>query len=116
MSVTAILESVASGVLIVALVAAAKVVPRTLKANREYRAAAETARTALAARLDVQDAVLERIEGETRLNGGKSLKDSVIRSEAKMDALADKLDRHLEDAKYQQGRLDAFVAGAAPPR
>jgi hypothetical protein len=63
--------------------------------------------TRLDHRMDLQDVKLENIEHETHVNSGSSLKDSVVRIEQKLES-------HLTDAAYQQGRLDRLAEGQIP--
>lgn len=66
-------------------------------------------------RLDRQDDAILRIDHEVHTNSGSSLKDAVLQIKEEQKATTTKLDKHLQDAAYQSGRLDAFVAGGTPP-
>lgn len=82
--------------------------------NRAARNSRDDNQRQVLERLDRQDEAITAIGHEVHTNSGSSLKDAVLRSEAAQTATAEKLDKHLQDAAYQSGRLDAFIAGGTP--
>lgn len=106
--------SVLAGVAILLLTYLVKTVPGEARsaaaAAQEAKRVALDTRREMSDRLDAQDKQLTGLTREIRTNGGTSLKDAVLRVEAKVDDQTGTLAGHLTEAAYDKGKMEQYMA------
>jgi replicative DNA helicase len=107
---TDVIASIVSGIAVLLIAYIARQAWKAVRSIGQDKVQREKDHLEVIRRLDQQDEKLVNIEHETHLNSGTSLKDATMRTEARVAKLDTALEEHLRDAKYQQGKLDAYFA------